>query len=554
MIKIVVRNKIARLENPLSRIVSENTNYAIHFDLDDEWTGYETKTARFQYQDGTYSEVIFDGDTVQMPLIENTEWVKVGLYAGDLHTSTPATIGVRKSILSEGGVPADPPPDVYAQLMERLNELEAPAAVLYDIEQNLADEEKERARENIHAESAGTVPTIVNAQYTTSSGTICAQKLRFFVMNGWIKVPDEPIGIGNCMYLTYLSTPSAHPAREDEVQRVVMVYVLSFARLRDAGYVSDTLQTADSAKAPRNWWSFEYTEGSTQINFEYRSEQGEYGYGTYDTATGELVGEYKYSEIIRDYSGAVKQFKMSGAPTEDLQVATKQYVDKSIEAIDIPSMPSIYNYVLENLPDSSEEIGTLSDLTTTEKSNLVSAINEVNRKADDKWELIFEDTTTEDLVRYEKSTDSAGKTFALRKAWCVIFTPRSEEADISALGRAVSCAKGASWGRGGCHISSLLPSTDTTGVGMYDQVVCEIVGGREIFINKVASQNVTNVLGTPKQDTGPGWGGFSFSSSADQIMTIISQEVEALTTFALFGYTAHAIPKGTRVALYGVRK
>ena len=49
--------------------------------------------------------------------------VYIGVFAGDLHTSTPAYIGCEKSILCDGGAPADPTPDVYAQILALLAEI-----------------------------------------------------------------------------------------------------------------------------------------------------------------------------------------------------------------------------------------------------------------------------------------------------------------------------------------------------------------------------------------------------------------------------------------------
>jgi hypothetical protein len=65
--------------------------------------------------------VIFDGVVCPVPILSNTRRVKVGVFAGDLATTTPAQVIAMKSILSDGGIPADPPPDVYNQLMEKLN-------------------------------------------------------------------------------------------------------------------------------------------------------------------------------------------------------------------------------------------------------------------------------------------------------------------------------------------------------------------------------------------------------------------------------------------------
>lgn len=65
--------------------------------------------------------MIFDGAVCPVPILSNTRRVKVGVFAGDLATTTPAQVIAMKSILSDGGIPADPPPDVYNQLMEKLN-------------------------------------------------------------------------------------------------------------------------------------------------------------------------------------------------------------------------------------------------------------------------------------------------------------------------------------------------------------------------------------------------------------------------------------------------
>ena len=57
----------------------------------------------------------------------------VGVFAGNLHTTTAACIGAKRSILSSSGVPADPAPDVYAQIMELIQGLQAPETT--DMEQ-----------------------------------------------------------------------------------------------------------------------------------------------------------------------------------------------------------------------------------------------------------------------------------------------------------------------------------------------------------------------------------------------------------------------------------
>ena len=119
-INIKIRNKVAKGEYAV--IVCDNSDYIAHFDFDAEWDAYDTKTARFVYG-GKYTDVVFSGNECAVPVIQNTRDVTVGVFAGDLHTTTPAYFMCLPSILCGGGVPADPTPDVYAQILELLNNI-----------------------------------------------------------------------------------------------------------------------------------------------------------------------------------------------------------------------------------------------------------------------------------------------------------------------------------------------------------------------------------------------------------------------------------------------
>lgn len=122
-ILINVTEKVATVTgNPV--IVCGNSDYTITFDFDSEWDSFESKTARFAFaQSGIrrYVDVVFTGDAVNAPALADINFVAVGVFAGDIHTTTPAIIACKKSITDQGGSIPDPTPDVYNRLLELIN-------------------------------------------------------------------------------------------------------------------------------------------------------------------------------------------------------------------------------------------------------------------------------------------------------------------------------------------------------------------------------------------------------------------------------------------------
>lgn len=122
--KININNKIATLVGE-SKIICGNSNYVIDFTFDAEWEPYAVKTARFVYVEGNktkYIDVPFEGLQCNVPVLSNITLVLVGVYAGELHTTTPARIACEKSILCSGGMPEEPPSSVYAEILKLCNE------------------------------------------------------------------------------------------------------------------------------------------------------------------------------------------------------------------------------------------------------------------------------------------------------------------------------------------------------------------------------------------------------------------------------------------------
>lgn len=119
-IKVTIRDKIAVAEKDALYICG-NSDFVIAFDFDDEWAGYEYKTARFVFND-TFADVVFSGNECAVPVLSNTYNFIVGVYAGDLCTTTPAYVAAKKSILCDSGTPAESFGDAYAQLIKVFNQ------------------------------------------------------------------------------------------------------------------------------------------------------------------------------------------------------------------------------------------------------------------------------------------------------------------------------------------------------------------------------------------------------------------------------------------------
>ena len=119
-INVSVLNKIAAADGTV--YICGNSDYLVEFDFDREWDAFEHKTARFIHGT-TYTDQVFSGNLCPVPVLYNVTSFRIGVFAGDLSTSTPATVYAKKSILCGSGIPADPSISVYSQIMALLNDL-----------------------------------------------------------------------------------------------------------------------------------------------------------------------------------------------------------------------------------------------------------------------------------------------------------------------------------------------------------------------------------------------------------------------------------------------
>lgn len=119
-IHVTVRNGAAFQTDHSAYTAGDGESWVV-FHMEDDWSGYPAKIARFQSENG-YQDVMFRGEKCHIPVFTYAQKLEVGLYAGNLRTTTPARIFVRPGIRSAWGPPPDPEPNVFDQLLDRFGE------------------------------------------------------------------------------------------------------------------------------------------------------------------------------------------------------------------------------------------------------------------------------------------------------------------------------------------------------------------------------------------------------------------------------------------------
>lgn len=297
IIEVNVSNKIARLADKNTVAVCENSDYVIHFNFDEEWAKFETKTARFKWG-GKYTDVVFTGNECAMPIVNNVYSVKIGVYAGDLHTTTSALLMMKKSIRCGNEPESSASQEVRNEFLDVLdkrtgdlsalkttskdnlvaaiNEAAASggsAEVIKYTSQVLTDEQKEQARKNIDAASDFVVNATLNLDRTAALDKTFGQMSEALAAG---KNPIVHVRLGN--ENTYLK---------------MSVYTTSFMVFTNIGMQDD----------------------------------GRFGLALTLTVTNDKA-TYGVSYLLAADGGQhLPQISMAADPTEDMQIATKKYVD-----------------------------------------------------------------------------------------------------------------------------------------------------------------------------------------------------------------------------------
>lgn len=233
VIPVSVHRKIARNEGKLTYVCG-NSDYVIEFSFDEDWDGLDVKTARF-ISNGTVADVVFTGNRCEMPVISNTYTIEVGVFSGNLKTTTPAVIMATKSILCGEGVPADPMPDVYAQVMELLNDSSTSAVAAAKDAAESAEDANEAARQaeenkDIAVSSAATATeSALNAEQSAMAAAGSAENAEKLVETAetiienksWMYVEGRSDGH---LYLITSDNLTDMTLRDNGSGRLVMVY------------------------------------------------------------------------------------------------------------------------------------------------------------------------------------------------------------------------------------------------------------------------------------------------------------------------------------------
>ena len=136
-----IKNKIIQLDKktiPLDEpLVSYNKGYDANFIFDDEWNGL-VKTVRFINGD-KYKEVVLKDDKCEFPIDIMGSVVEVGVFGGDLKSTNSTYVLFLPSILEKFGVPVDPTPDVYMQIIRMMQEIQDKAVTQEQVEEAVGD-------------------------------------------------------------------------------------------------------------------------------------------------------------------------------------------------------------------------------------------------------------------------------------------------------------------------------------------------------------------------------------------------------------------------------
>lgn len=159
-----------------------NNENIVHFSFCELWDDFVKTAVFYRTEDEVYHVVLDENNSVIVPweVTKDSGTFNLGVFGvlGDiLRTSSIIAINVSKGAITEGTIPSDPTPDIYQQILSRLNSMESGNLSEEAIEEaiedyfsknppetgNVSDEQIEEAVENYFSENPvgdGSSPTI----------------------------------------------------------------------------------------------------------------------------------------------------------------------------------------------------------------------------------------------------------------------------------------------------------------------------------------------------------------------------------------------------------
>lgn len=145
---------------------SMNFLYA-QFTFSEEWTG--TKTAVFKGKEKTYNALLDENDTCLVPWEVLTEsWFYVSVFCGDLVTANKVTIYTIPSGYEIGDESRIPTPEIYNQIIEKINGIDAESIPYDNTESGMGAENVQEALDELAQGGGGGGGVTPNIHMTAS--------------------------------------------------------------------------------------------------------------------------------------------------------------------------------------------------------------------------------------------------------------------------------------------------------------------------------------------------------------------------------------------------
>ena len=197
------------------------------------------------------------------------------------------------------------------------------------------------------------------------------------------------------------------------------------------------------------------------------------------------------------------------------------------------------------------KVGQIAKITAVDSAGKPTGWEPVDMPSvPNDYELVFQETVAEDVIKYSRNTDKDGNPFSLTDVMVIIFTKPFAESTNSA-GRALGFLPTSKWAHDNvsCDIGASISSANSNFVGRYNVVFAKVVNGYQVVTRAYRSQNETNVFGVMVRQTAPSNEMFEFQMDATKLMQLRTPQGN-MTCVTISGYTNPLVSAGTIVALY----